>query len=58
MFKVVSFKSNGSVSQTGLFKNETMVSVLPKYRQLVSEGTIVEFIVVDEDGTPDLSGSY
>jgi preprotein translocase subunit SecE len=58
MFKVISFKSNGSVSQTGLFKNETRKVVLAKYRQLVSEGAIVEYILVDEDGTPDLSGSY
>ena len=58
MFKVIEFKSNGSVKTTGFFKNETMVSVLPKYRQLVSEGIIAEFIIVDEDGTPDLGGSY
>lgn len=58
MYKVIEFKSNGSVKTSGLFKNETMVSVLPKYRQLVSEGTIAEFIIVDEDGKPYLNGSY
>ena len=54
MYKVIEFKSNGSVKTTGLFKNETMVSVLPKYRQLVSQGDIAEFIIVDEDGKPYL----
>jgi small subunit ribosomal protein S1 len=56
-FKVIEFNSNGSVKTSGLFKNETMVSVLPKYRQLVSEGAIAEFIIVDEDGKPYL-GAY
>ena len=58
MFKVIAFKSNGQFNQSGLMKNEMMKVVLPKYRQLVSEGAIEEFIIVDEDGTPDLSGSY
>jgi hypothetical protein len=58
MFKVISFNRYGQPKVSGYFKNETMVSVLPKYRQLVSQGDIVEFIIVDEDGTPDLSGSY
>ena len=57
MFKVIEFKNNGSVKTSGLFKNETMVSVLPKYRQLVSQGDIAEFIVVDEDGKPYM-GAY
>ena len=57
MFKVIEFKSNGSVKTSGLFKNETSKVVLAKYRQLVSEGTIAEFIVVDEDGKPYL-GAY
>ena len=58
MFKVIEFKENGSVKTSGLFKNETSKVVLAKYNQLVSQGDIVEFIVVDEDGTPDLRGSY
>ena len=58
MFKVIEFKSNGSVKQSGFYKNDMMKVVLPKYRQLVSEGIIAEFIIVDEDGTPDLRGSY
>ena len=57
MFKVIEFKSNGSVKTTGLFNNEAMSSVLPKYRQLVSEGTLAEFIILDEDGKPYL-GAY
>lgn len=57
MFKVIEFKNNGSVKTSGLFKNETMVSVLPKYRQLVSQGDIAEFIIVDEDGKPYM-GAY
>jgi hypothetical protein len=57
MFKVISFQSNGSVKTTGFFRNESLVSVLPKYRQLISEGDIAEFIIVDEDGKPYL-GAY
>lgn len=57
MFKVIEFKSNGSVKTTGLFKNETSKVVVAKYNQLVSQGDLVEFIVVDEDGKPYL-GAY
>ena len=57
MFKVLEFKSNGSVKTSGLFQNETSKVVLAKYLQLVSEGTIAELIVVDEDGKPYL-GAY
>ena len=58
MFKVIEFKSNGSFKESPMYKNETKKVVLAKYRQLLSEGSIVEYILVDENGTPDLRGSY
>ena len=57
MFKVIEFKSKCSVKTTGLFMNETSKVVVAKYNQLVSQGDLVEFIVVDEDGKPYL-GAY
>jgi len=56
MFKLLVFNSNGSVKEL-MFKTETKKVVLAKYRQLQSEGSIEEYIVVDSNGKPDL-GAY
>jgi hypothetical protein len=53
MFEMIVFSNNGNFRKVK-FPTEIKKVVITKYNQLVSEGEIAEFIVMNADGSPNL----